>query len=279
MSQARAELAGQVAIVTGGGRGLGQAIARALAASGASVAVAARSADQLADTVAAIAAASGRALAIQTNVTDPEAVARLAQTVERELGPVDLLVNNAGVTTPLGPVGEVCPDEWWRCMAIHVRGTFLCCRAVLPGMLARGRGRIVNVASKGGLRPIPFYSAYCASKAAVIRLTETLDAETRAQGVRAFAIHPGLLRTQMTEYLMQSPEGRKWFPWFRDSFDAGKDVPPERAAQLVVLLAAGMADGLSGRFLDVADDLTQLLQQREEIERDDLYTLRLRRPA
>jgi NAD(P)-dependent dehydrogenase (short-subunit alcohol dehydrogenase family) len=272
------DLTGQVALVTGGGRGLGRAMALALAAAGARVAVVARSPDQLAQTAALIAGAGGRALAYPADVTDRQAVEEVVRRVERELGPVDLLVNNAGAGGPIGPLAESDPDDWWRCLEVNLRGPLLCAHAVLPGMLARRRGRIVNVASGAGTRAIPYLSAYVAGKAALIRLTENLAAEVGEQGVRVFAIQPGTVRTAMAEEALRSEAGRRWLPWFREVFERGQDVPPEPAARLVVFLASGGADALSGRFLDVAWDVAGLAARAGEVEREDLCVLRLRMP-
>lgn len=270
------DLTGQVAIVTGGGRGLGRAFAQALAAAGAAVAVAARSAEQLAETVVSITTAGGRAIAIPADVTNQQAIERMVAIVEQQLGPVDVLINNAGITTPLGPVWEVEPDEWWRCMETNVRGPFLCSRAVLPRMVARRRGRIINVASTAGLRAVPCNSAYSTSKAALIRLSEILAAETQHYGVQVFAINPGLVRTAMTEYLAESPEGQQWTPWIREVLATSRDVPPTGAVNLLLFLASGRGDALTGRFLNVTDDVVQLVRQQAEIEQGDLYTMRLR---
>ena len=273
------DLSGQVAVVTGGGRGIGQACALALARAGAAVAVLARSADQVSHTASQIAASGGRAVACVADVTDRDAVEAAVGQVERELGPVDLLVNNAGAGGPIGPLADTDADAWWRCLEINLRGPLLCARAVLPGMLARRRGRIVNIASGAGTRAIPYLSAYVTSKAALIRLTENLAAEVHEQGVRVFAIQPGTVRTAMTEKALTSEEGRRWIPWFRETFERGEDVPPGHAARLVCLLASGRADALSGRFLDAAWDVAALLGRPEAIQDGDVLTLRLRLPG
>jgi NAD(P)-dependent dehydrogenase (short-subunit alcohol dehydrogenase family) len=269
------DLTGQVALVTGGGRGIGRAIAIDLAAAGASVAVVARSGDQITETVGQIVQAGGRAVAVPIDVSEPEAVRRMVREVEEALGPIDLLVNNAGVSGPIGPIAETDPDDWWRCQEVNLRGPLLCSRAVLPGMISRRRGRIVNIASGAGTIAIPFLSAYVVSKTALIRLTEVLASEVAAHGVKLFAIEPGTVRTDMAEFALNSEHGRRWIPWFRDVFEQKRDVPPEHAAHLVTLLASGRADALSGRFFTVADDVLGMVERAEREGLGDSQNLRL----
>jgi NAD(P)-dependent dehydrogenase (short-subunit alcohol dehydrogenase family) len=210
------------------------------------------------------------------DVSAPGAVQHLFAVVERDAGPVDHLVNNAAVIAPLGPVWEVAADEWWQLMEINLFGTFLCCRAVLAGMVRRGQGRIVNVASGAGIESPPFGSGYVVSKAAVIRLTEELAIETEPYGIAVFAIDPGWMSTAMTAYLADSEPGRRWMPWSQSMFGTEDDVPPSRAANLVARLAMGQADCLTGRFLTVRHDLDDLLGHTDEIRRGDLLRVRLR---
>ena len=271
------DLGGQVAIVTGGGRGIGRAIGRGLAKAGAVVAVIARTADQLDGTVALVEGAGGRAAAFPADVTDQQAIERVVTQVEEQLGPVDLLVNNAGAPTPLGPLWETDPGDWWRCIDVNLRGPFLCSRAVLPGMVTRRRGRIVTTASATGLGPWPNVSAYAISKCAVMRFSENLAAEAQEHGISAFSISPGFVRTSMVEAKIASSEDEKWLgAVFRNALAAGHDVPPERAADLVVLLASGQADALTGCVVSVHDDLPGMVRRAEEIQQGELYTLRLR---
>ncbi len=273
------DLKSQVAAVTGGGRGIGRATAQALAAAGATVAVMARSAHELAETVALIKQGGGRARAFPLDVTDAPGVRQAFAEIERAVGPVDLLVNNAGAQGPLGPLWECDPDDWWRAMEVNLRGPLLCAAAVLPGMVSRRRGRIINVSSGAGAFPIAHLSSYVAAKTALIRYSETLAAETRPHGIAVFSIAPGNVRTAMAEHALNSVEGKKWLPWFRRLFDEGLTVPVDRPAQFILALASGRYDTLSGRFLSVQDDLDAALKGLAEIERDDLYSLRVRRLA
>lgn len=270
-------LQGQVALVTGGGRGLGRAFAIALARAGARVAVSARTTDQIAETARLVENTGGIALAVTADVSDAEAVRRTVEMIEQKLGPVDLLVNNAGAGGPFGPAWENDPEQWWRCFEVNVHGPFLCCHAVLPGMLARKRGRIINIASGAGARPIPYMSAYVTTKAALIRFSEVLAAETEPHGISVFSIQPGTVRTAMAEQMLTTPGAAQWFPWFSNIFEEGRDVPPDLAANLILYLASGQADALTGRFFIVPEDPEEVVKRTEEVKREDLYTLRLRR--
>jgi NAD(P)-dependent dehydrogenase (short-subunit alcohol dehydrogenase family) len=271
------DLSGQVALVTGGGRGLGRAFAQALARAGAAVSVIARSEDQLAETVRLIQGAGGRAIAIPADVTDRDAVEGAVATIERRLGSVDLLANNAGVYAPVGPAWEVDPDRWWRTIEVNLLGPFLCARAVLPGMVARRRGRIINISSGAAAVQYPYGSAYGISKAALTFMTNSLAAETKGYGVSVFSYVPGTVRTAMSEHLAESPEVHRWIGYrFRKKFEEGSDTPVEEAVRVFMILASGRADALSGRHISVSDDVAELVRRVEEIEKNDLYTLRLR---
>lgn len=269
-------LNGQNALVTGGGRGIGRAIALALAKHGAQVAVTARSQEQIDETVKLIETQGGRAVGIIADVTQPDSVSQMMTEVEQRLGAIDLLVNNAGHGSTPTPVHVADPDDWWWTFEVNVRGVMLCSRVVLPGMIDRHRGRIINVASGAGNRTIPNATAYVTSKAAVMRFTDTLASEVKAHGLSIFVIHPGTVWTDMTQQLIESEEGKKWMAWFNDIFTQGQDIPPEICAALVVRLASGQADALTGRFISVTDDLDALINDAETIIRDDLRVLRLR---
>lgn len=266
------ELSGQVALVTGGGRGLGRAMAFALAAAGAVVGVCARSGDELAETVARIEQRGGKALAVRADVSQRADAERVIITIEERLGPLDVLVNNAGIAGPLGPLAEVDPDAWWHTQEINVRGTLYCTRAVLPGMLRRGRGRIINTSSGAANGPMPDLSAYVVSKTALQRFTECLAFETQGKGIAAFALVPGLVRTAMVAGALAG-DSPVVADYFRKSLADGRDVPADLAANLVVALASGKADMLSGRFISVTQNLDDLIARAGEIRQRGLLTL------
>lgn len=259
-------LTGQTAIVTGGGRGFGREIARALAKEGVKVAVVARSADQLAETVSLIQSEGGQAIAITADVTDPSVVCAMVEQVERELGAVDILVNNAGRLTSIAPVWESDPNEWWRDVEVNIRSVFLCCHAVLKGMTQRKRGRIINFTSSG----MPNVSAYDCSKVAVTRFTDTLASEVKEFGISVFAVTVGPTHTEMMDYMIESESGRKWLPDLSKLLE-GKWQPVEMAGRLAVTLASGKYDVLTGRWVSPEDDLDDMLKRIEEVEKDGLY--------
>jgi NAD(P)-dependent dehydrogenase (short-subunit alcohol dehydrogenase family) len=266
-------LDGQVAVVTGGGRGLGRGFAHTLASAGAVVAVLARSADELAGTVALITGSGGRAHQFPLDVTDAAAVRSAVAAIERSLGPVDLLVNNAASIGPIGPFWQIDSETWWRTMDVNLRGSLLCAHAVLPGMVKRRRGRIVSVVTAAS--PFAYLSSYITSKTALVRAMECIAAETQPHGVSVFSIAPGTVRTGMTDSLT-APEAQHWIPWYRRFFDEGLDVPPERSAQLVLALASGEFDALAGLYLTVFDDLPAIVQEIERVRQEQLHSMRVR---
>jgi NAD(P)-dependent dehydrogenase (short-subunit alcohol dehydrogenase family) len=260
------ELAGQVALITGGGRGFGKAIAKAFAAAGAAVTVTARTTKQIDSTVAEIKAAGGNALAVPGDVTNRKDVERVVGAAHRHFGPTTLLVNNAGLAGPFGPIGTLDPDEWWASQAVHVRGPFLFISMVLPDMIRRRAGRIINVASLGGTRVEPNLSAYCIGKATEIRLTEQVAAEVKQYGVSTFAIEPGTVYTDMAESTIADPSAQRWVPGMieflkqiRDQNDPGPGLT--RCARMCLDLASGRYDALSGRYLTPEDNFDELLRQ------------------
>jgi len=274
-------LRGMVALVSGGGRGIGRLLSTRLAGAGAAVGLIARSPDQLAATAGEIHRAGGVAAAAVADITDQRATAAAVDELCNKLGTADILINNAGISGPVGPLWQAQPAEWWRAIEVNLGGAFVLTQLALAHMIPAGKGRIINITSYAGVYRWPLLSAYAASKAAVVKLTENLAEETRPHGVSVFSVDPGLLPIGLAEAALggsadrQTPEGRV-HRWIRDQFAAGRGADPEEAARLILALASGRADRLSGRHLSVADDLDALLCRIGQIERDDLHTLRLR---
>jgi NAD(P)-dependent dehydrogenase (short-subunit alcohol dehydrogenase family) len=261
------DLKDQTAVVTGGSRGLGRVFAQTLAKAGARVVVIARNADELNQAVDSI---GQNAQAFPADITD----ARALDSIFSQIGPVDLLVNNAGILGPIGPFWEVDFDAWWQAMEVNVRGALLCTRAVLPQMIARRRGRIVNIVT--GAVPAAYLSPYMSSKTALVRATECLAGETKPHGIALFSVAPGTVKTDMSMHSAHSQEGRQWIPWFRRIFDEHLDLPPEKPAQLLLELASGKADSLSGLYLTPFDNLDDILQNLAKVEAEKLHSLRVR---
>ncbi|MBZ0296424.1 MAG: SDR family oxidoreductase [Anaerolineae bacterium] len=256
-------LKNKIALVTGAGRGIGRVIAGHLAAAGAEVFVAARSESDLQQTVEAIVSQGHRASKIVVDITDQTAVDQMLAHIESQSGHLDILVNNAGTFGPIGPLWESDSADWWQTLEVNLRGTYLCLRAALPGMVNRRSGHIINLSSSIGVRPTPHTTAYSVSKAAVAHLTACLALETKGHGVAVFALHPGTVLTDMTRTILETEAGQAWLPRTRNTFEEKRDFPPERAADIVVQLASGVADKLSGRFIFVTDDLPDLIRQAE----------------
>jgi NAD(P)-dependent dehydrogenase (short-subunit alcohol dehydrogenase family) len=260
------ELAGQAALITGGGRGFGKAIAQAFAAAGAAVTVTARSTKQIDTTVSEIKAQGGKAFAVPGDVTNRKDVERVVSAAHKHFGPTTLLVNNAGLAGPFGPIGTIDPDEWWASQAVHVRGPFLYISGVLPEMIRKRSGRIINIASLGGTRVEPNLSAYCIGKATEIRLTEQVAAEVKSHGISAFAIEPGTVYTDMAESTVSDPTAQRWMPGMVAFLKQIKDKEDPaagfaRCARMCLALASGRYDALSGRYLTPEDDFDALLAQ------------------
>ncbi|MFN2444862.1 MAG: SDR family NAD(P)-dependent oxidoreductase [Vicinamibacterales bacterium] len=250
------DLRGRSAIITGGGRGTGAAIARALSHAGASVLVAARSEDQVERVARELTAAGRRASAVTCDITDAGSVDALMQRATRVLGRVDVLVNNAGMAFA-SALPKTSVDDWDRLFAVNVRGTFLCTRAFLPGMVERRWGRVVNIASTAAIRGERYISAYAASKHAVMGFTRSVAAEVADAGITVNAVCPGYLDTEMTRDSIDRIVERTG----RSPSDAlaailamnpqRRLIAPDEVAAIVSFLCGDEASGINGEAIIV----------------------------
>jgi NAD(P)-dependent dehydrogenase (short-subunit alcohol dehydrogenase family) len=257
------ELAGQVALVTGGARGFGKAIALRLAAEGAAVTITARTQSELDRTLEEIEAAGGVCLAVRGDVTVPEDVSEVVRATAERFGPVTLLINNAGIPGPFAPAWAADPDEWWFAQEVHTRALFMFIRTVLPSMIERRAGRIIAVSAIGSYRVDFAMSAYCLGKTAQNRLIQLVAAEVKQFGISAFAIDPGFVITELAEITMRDTGAQRWKPEMIEALKARKADPHsrldlERCAQRCVDLASGRYDELSGSYTELQDNLDEL---------------------
>jgi NAD(P)-dependent dehydrogenase (short-subunit alcohol dehydrogenase family) len=253
-------LEGKVAVVTGGGRGIGKAVALAYAREGAAVAIVSRTRRDTEQAAAEAAMEGGSAIAVPTDVTDEAAVTRMMDDVIAAFGRCDILVTAAGVPGPVAVVAETRLAEWEEGFRGNLAGTFLCCRAVIPHMRRQGGGTILNVSSGLAVNPVVGIAVYSAAKAAVIQFSRVLAEEERPHGLRVFAAHPGIVRTALVESLHASGNPRAPSA-FRDRLErleaSGVVITPEQAARLFVYLATPAADDLVGQFVRNDDPAIQ----------------------
>jgi len=246
-------LKGQTAIVTGAARGIGRAVAERLMSEGAAVAIAdldPAAARQTAD------ALGPRALAVGVNVADRASVEALVAAVESKLGPVDLLVNNAGVSE-IVPFLELDEATWDRHLQVNLKGTFLCCQTVLKGMVERRRGKIINLSSQSGKQGASQYQAYCASKFGVIGLTQSLALEFAPYGITVNAICPGFVFTPLWNKMLPQYAAKRNLPvdkvkdYVSSRIPLGRLCTPEDVAGVAAFLASADADYLTGQAINV----------------------------
>jgi NAD(P)-dependent dehydrogenase (short-subunit alcohol dehydrogenase family) len=274
------KLRGRRVLITGASQGFGLAVAEKCLAEGADLAVCARSAQQLESAAAALrrrAAPGQRVVTMTGDVSNPADVAAVVAGATHELGPLDGLVNNAGVYGPKGLIEEVDWTEWTRAIEINLNGTVLACRAVLPEFRRRGGGKIVNLSGGGATAPLPRLSAYAASKAAVVRFTETLAEELRGTGIDVNSVAPGALNTRLLdEVLAAGPDkvGKAFYERsLRQKTEGG--APLEKGSALCAFLLSSESDGITGKLLSaVWDPWAELPNRRSELEKSDIYTLR-----
>ena len=266
------QLQDRVALITGAGRGIGRAIALAYAREGAQLALAARTSSELEETARQAEALGATTLVTPADVTEPAAVDSMIQATLRRFSRLDILVNNAGITGPVGPLQDNDMEHWIRTIQVNVIGVYLGCRAVVPVMLAQGRGKIINLYGGRGRH----LSAYGASKVAVADMTQTLAEELAGTNIQINALSPGSIHTAMWEEARDAAAaaGDSELFEFGQRVTSGGGASMDRAAELGVFLASDASGSLSGRVIQASENFESIPARMGEIMASDLYTLR-----
>jgi NAD(P)-dependent dehydrogenase (short-subunit alcohol dehydrogenase family) len=279
------KLAGRKAIVTGASAGLGYSIAQAFIADGASVVLCGRNADSLQSALSSLSGLAHAGQQVRMHVCDvssePQVNGLIHYAIE-QLGSVQIMVNNAGVQGPIGPTEDVPLDDWRRTFEINFYGVLFACRALIPHLRSQGYGKILNLSGGGAASPRPFFSAYAASKAAVVRFTENLAEEVRSAHIDVNAVAPGALNTQMLEQTLAAGRERigegQFVQALKQKEGGGSSI--EKAAALCVYLASPASDGITGRLISAPwDPWPTLHEHTAELASSDIYTLRRIVPA
>jgi len=274
------KLSGSNALITGGSQGLGKTIAEEFLREGANIVFCARDKKTMeiaCDELQRTAGPGRKVRATVCDVSSEEQVDALAAFALAELGSVEILVNNAGIYGPMGPTESVPLDEWRRAVEINLYGVLLPCRALIPHFKKAGRGKIIILSGGGATNPLPNISAYAASKAAAVRLAETLAEELRAFGVDVNAVAPGALNTRLLEEVLAAGPGAVGEGFYRKSLEQEKTggVPLEKGARLCVYLASASSDGITGKLISAQwDPWPALEEHKAALDRSDIYTLR-----
>ena len=278
-------LEGRSAIVTGASQGLGLAIARAFAAAGANVVMCGRDQETIAaarEQIVTANVAGNRIVSLKADVSRQSDVKKLVEKSCAAFGRIHILVNNAGVYGPMGAIDQVDWAAWVRAIEINIYGSVLPIRAVLPHFRQHRYGKIIQLSGGGATTPLARITAYAASKAAVVRLAESIALDMKDQGIDVNSIAPGPLNTRMMDELMAAgPDavGQTFFDRMRKIADEG-GTPLERGASLAVFLASAASDGITGRLLSAPwDPWPDLQKHRSDLDGSDIYTLRRIVPA
>ena len=271
------ELRNKVSIITGGSRGIGKAISSAFAEEGSHLVLTARSKRDLETTKQEIKLiCSTRVEVFPADTSNPNEVAQLVDFTLKEFATIDILVNCAGIYGPIGLVTNIDSGKWIEAININLCGIFLCIKEVLPTMIKNNKGKIINFSGGGAVSPFPRFSAYSASKAAVVRLTETLAEEVKEYNIDINAIAPGAVNTRLLDQVLEAGEaagGEFLAKSIKQKQEGG--VPPEKVVELAVFLASSKTDGLTGRLISLLwDNWRGIPQHLLDIMSSDVYTMR-----
>lgn len=274
------KLKSKMAIITGANQGLGEVIAMEFVEQGANVIICARDENKLLavkDKLETISAKGQKIIAMSVDVSNEFEVIKLINASIVEFSRIDILVNNAGIYGPKGPIEEVNSDDWIKAIAINLFGMFYCCKHIIVHMKKNNYGKIINLSGGGATMPLPFISAYAASKAGVVRFTETLARECNGFKIDVNAVAPGALNTRLLDEILVSGPGVIGSDFYKQALKQKESggVPLKIGAELCTFLASSSSDGITGRIISAKWDAWKTLaNRRKELMESDIYTLR-----
>ena len=251
------KLQGRVAIVTGGGRGLGRSVALTFGKQGAKIVLAARTMEEIDHVAEELRSLKKEAIAVPTDVSNEDQVNHLVEMTLEAFGTIDILVNNAGARGPIGPIHQISLSEWEQTLKVNLTGAFLCTKAVLPVLMEKREGKIINVATT--LTPRPNLTPYMVAKAGLIHLTKQLSRELKDYNVQVNVIHPGVMDTRMQEEIRKAGVKAIGTDMFERLKEEGILHPPDEPAKLILFLASKAADGITGEYLSFDDKEVKFL--------------------
>ncbi len=268
------------AIITGANQGFGLAVAEGFVKEGASVVICARNKNKLMQAkhkLNSLAKSKQKIIALKLDISSEKDVRKLIATAVEKLGAIDVLVNNAGVYGPLGAIEDIKSSEWVNAVSINLFGVFFACKYIIPHMKKIGHGKIINLSGGGATTPLPRISAYAASKAAVVRLTETLAEECRGLNIDINAVAPGALNTRLLEEVLEAGEKKVGTSFYQKALQQKENggTPIERGVSLCIYLASAESNGISGKLISaVWDPWENFKEYKEVLQNSDIYTLR-----